>query len=90
MPSFDSIQIRNGAVLDLRLEAPYTIKQLALEDFDRWMAGRSNLGQRVGGPPQLDALEATMRAKGISKACKESVRTLVESRWPTQESLYSA
>ena len=88
MPRHDVVLMRDGHSLNLRTESPLVVRQLAEEDFNRWEAGRSTLAQKLGQPPQLDGLQAAMKAKYVPAACKDSVRALVEQGWPTQASLY--
>jgi len=79
-----------GHLLDLRKEAPETIKKAALEAFDDWSAKRSSLAVQIGGPPFLEPLRAYCDRKSTSAAVKGSLRSMAEGGWPTQASLYAA
>ena len=45
-----------GNLLDVRQEAPHTVRLAALEAVQRWFASSSSLGEQVGGIPYLEPL----------------------------------
>ena len=55
-----------GNLLDVRVEAPATVRKAALEYFDDWRAGRSMLFEQIGGPPYLDPLQAVCASRRTS------------------------
>ena len=80
-----------GNQLDVRYEAPHTVRTAALEWFDRWTASKSSLADQIeGGIPYLEPLRDVIRKKATPPAAKASLKVMAEGGWPTQASLYAA
>ena len=70
MPSSTTFAEANGNILDLVDEAPSTVARAASEAFQAWAARHSSLATRLGGPPDLEAMQTICKSRHTLPAAR--------------------
>ena len=84
------VMMQDGQIADMQAICPFDFGKLAVERLCRMDAEASQLGRRIGGPPDMEPLRNMLRSKGLSPAAAGSLRALGEGAWWTQARLFDA
>ena len=70
------VMMQDGQIADMQAICPFDFGKLAVERLCRMDAEASQLGRRIGGPPDMEPLRNMLRSKGLSPAAAGSLRAL--------------
>jgi ribonuclease HI len=83
-------QAADGVIISLDKMCPAVVALCAKDDLKRLEAASSTFAQRIGGPPDLEALSDLLASKAFTdRAARESLRALGEDGWWPQARMHS-
>ena len=60
------VMMQDGQIADMQVICPFDFGKLAVERLCRMDAEASQLGRRIGGPPDMEPLRNMLRSRGLS------------------------